>query len=141
MKCLIIAAGKGSRLRQQGESKPLIPVLGLPLIERVIRTAESPQLERLIERAVEIDLPTKFGDFRLIAFSSMVDPEPHLALCIGGVGELDAEDFGRHDPVDVLIGQEGVNECLVGAQMRQDAQLHLRIVRRKQDTPLCCDEG
>jgi len=39
MKCLIIAAGKGSRLRQQGDSKPLIPILGLPLIERVIRTA------------------------------------------------------------------------------------------------------
>lgn len=38
-KCLIIAAGKGSRLRQQGDSKPLIPILGLPLIERVIRTA------------------------------------------------------------------------------------------------------
>lgn len=39
MKCLIIAAGKGSRLRQLGDSKPLIPILGLPLIERVIRTA------------------------------------------------------------------------------------------------------
>lgn len=39
MKCLIIAAGKGSRLRQLGDSKPLIPILGLPLIERVIRIA------------------------------------------------------------------------------------------------------
>ena len=39
MKCLIIAAGKGIRLRQKGDSKPLIPILGLPLIERVIRTA------------------------------------------------------------------------------------------------------
>lgn len=39
MKCLIIAAGKGSRLKQKGESKPLLPVLGIPLIERVIRTA------------------------------------------------------------------------------------------------------
>lgn len=39
MKCLIIAAGKGSRLRRQGDVKPLIPILGLPLIERVIRSA------------------------------------------------------------------------------------------------------
>ncbi len=39
MKCLIIAAGKGSRLQQRGESKPLIPILGIPLIERVIRSA------------------------------------------------------------------------------------------------------
>lgn len=39
MKCLIIAAGKGSRLRQKGNSKPLIPLLGVPLIERAIHSA------------------------------------------------------------------------------------------------------
>jgi len=36
MKCLIIAAGMGTRFYQEYESKPLIPVLGKPLIERVI---------------------------------------------------------------------------------------------------------
>jgi len=39
MKCLIIAAGKGSRLQSIGGCKPLIPLLGVPLIERVIRSA------------------------------------------------------------------------------------------------------
>ncbi|MCF6256118.1 MAG: NTP transferase domain-containing protein [Gammaproteobacteria bacterium] len=39
MKCLIIAAGKGSRLLSRGDSKPLVPILGIPLIERVIRAA------------------------------------------------------------------------------------------------------
>ena len=39
MKCLIIAAGRGSRLSSKGNSKPLIPLLGLPLIERSILTA------------------------------------------------------------------------------------------------------
>ena len=39
MKCLIIAAGRGTRLGQEGISKPLIPVLGIPIIERIIRTA------------------------------------------------------------------------------------------------------
>ncbi len=39
VQCLIIAAGGGSRLRDKGESKPLIPLLGVALIERVIRTA------------------------------------------------------------------------------------------------------
>ncbi len=39
MKCLIIAAGKGSRLRSRGTSKPLISLLGIPLIERVMRYA------------------------------------------------------------------------------------------------------
>jgi len=39
MKCLIIAAGEGSRLSQRGDSKPLVPLLELPLIERVILNA------------------------------------------------------------------------------------------------------
>lgn len=39
MKCLIIAAGQGTRLRAKCEVKPLIPLLGVPLIERVIRSA------------------------------------------------------------------------------------------------------
>ena len=39
MKCLIIAAGKGNRLSQRGDSKPLVHLLGVPLIERVIRLA------------------------------------------------------------------------------------------------------
>jgi 1L-myo-inositol 1-phosphate cytidylyltransferase len=39
MKCLIVAAGTGSRLRDKGESKPLIELAGSPLIERVIKNA------------------------------------------------------------------------------------------------------
>ena len=40
MKCIIIAAGKGERLQEKGTSKPLVNFLGLPLIERTIRTAK-----------------------------------------------------------------------------------------------------
>jgi CDP-L-myo-inositol myo-inositolphosphotransferase len=36
MKCLIIACGQGTRLASKSELKPLTPLLGLPLIERVI---------------------------------------------------------------------------------------------------------
>jgi len=39
MKCLIIAAGQGSRLRSIAEVKPLIPLRNTPLIERVIDSA------------------------------------------------------------------------------------------------------
>jgi len=39
MKCLIIAAGKGHRLQSKGESKPLIPLFGIALIERTILSA------------------------------------------------------------------------------------------------------
>jgi len=40
MKCLIIAAGEGSRLSNRGDSKPLVLLLEIPLIGRVILTAK-----------------------------------------------------------------------------------------------------
>lgn len=42
---LIIAAGKGSRMAALGPSKPLVPLLGVPLIEWVIRTAHRSGLD------------------------------------------------------------------------------------------------
>jgi len=36
MKCLIIAAGLGSRISTKGDSKPLIHLLGLPLIDLIM---------------------------------------------------------------------------------------------------------
>src|SRR6516165_3532242 len=41
MKCLIVAAGQGTRLREKGALKPLIPIEGVPLIERVIANARA----------------------------------------------------------------------------------------------------
>ena len=40
MKALILAAGQGIRQKENGDSKPLIPLLGLNFIERVILTAK-----------------------------------------------------------------------------------------------------
>ena len=39
MKCLILAAGQGSRIARNGDVKPLIPLLGLPLLERTVLAA------------------------------------------------------------------------------------------------------
>ncbi len=38
-RCVILAAGRGERLRTHGDSKPLTPMFGVPLIERVISLA------------------------------------------------------------------------------------------------------
>jgi choline kinase len=46
--CLIIAAGHGSRLREISPSKPLTPVAGVPLIERVIRSAAAGGATRFV---------------------------------------------------------------------------------------------
>jgi 1L-myo-inositol 1-phosphate cytidylyltransferase len=48
MKCLIVAAGQGVRLREKGELKPLIPIKGIPLIERVISRARSAGVDEFL---------------------------------------------------------------------------------------------
>ncbi len=40
MRCLIVAAGQGVRLRDRVESKPLVPLRGKPLIQHVIERAQ-----------------------------------------------------------------------------------------------------
>jgi len=42
--------------------------------------------EKLVERIVETPFTTPEGDWRLIAYRSLVDPLPHVALCLGRVG-------------------------------------------------------
>ncbi|MEA3065029.1 MAG: 1L-myo-inositol 1-phosphate cytidylyltransferase [Sphingomonadales bacterium] len=39
MKCVILAAGQGTRLRTLAESKPLAEIAGIPLVEHVVRAA------------------------------------------------------------------------------------------------------
>jgi 3,4-dihydroxy 2-butanone 4-phosphate synthase/GTP cyclohydrolase II len=69
------------------------------------------QRERLIRRETTVKLPTKFGDFDLIAYTSVVDPEPHLALCLGGVGqEVGGAVPVQTEPVLVRIH----SQCLTG---------------------------
>jgi len=43
------------------------------------------QKERLIRRVAEPRLPTRYGEFRLIAYESVLDPEIHLALVMGEI--------------------------------------------------------
>ena len=83
--------------------------------------------ERLIERAVELDLPTRHGTFRLIAYTSVVDPEPHLALCMGGVGLLDKDGKPVLHGEPVLVRVH--SECLTGdvlGSLRCDCGWQLR---------------
>jgi len=68
--------------------------------------------EQLIRRIESVRLPTRWGVFQLYAYESQIDPQPHLALCKGGVGELD--ENGK-----VIVHQEPVlvrvhSECLTG---------------------------
>ncbi len=59
---------------------------------------ERESLVRRMEPAAGTPIRTPFGEFNLIAFRSAVDPLPHVALCIGGAGDLD--EYQRVRPVD-----------------------------------------
>jgi 3,4-dihydroxy 2-butanone 4-phosphate synthase/GTP cyclohydrolase II len=85
------------------------------------------QRETLIERIETIQLPTSYGLFTLHAYKSVVDTEPHLALCCGTVGKLDADGkiIEHEDPVLVRVHSEcltgdifGSQRCDCGEQLR-----------------------
>ena len=48
------------------------------------------QNEKLIERVAEARLPTKYGEFKTIAYRSVVDSDQHIALVAGEISEDDA---------------------------------------------------
>ncbi|MEP0844714.1 MAG: bifunctional 3,4-dihydroxy-2-butanone-4-phosphate synthase/GTP cyclohydrolase II [Phycisphaerae bacterium] len=70
------------------------------------------QRENVIQRIETVPLPTRYGTFTLHAYRSMVDREPHLALCCGGVGEHgpDGQPIIHDEPVLVRVH----SECLTG---------------------------
>ena len=43
--------------------------------------------EALVHRVAAADLPTDYGDFRVIAFESGLDKETHIALVKGQIGD------------------------------------------------------
>jgi len=59
--------------------------------------------ERLVERVAEAQLPTKYGDFIVMAYKSKVDPDVHVALILGDI-------CNNGDPVLVRVH----SECLTG---------------------------
>lgn len=70
------------------------------------------QRESHIKRIEAVHLPTDYGDFKLIAYESVSSAEPHLALCKGGVGELD--DSGKPIPHDEPVLVRVHSECMTG---------------------------
>lgn len=68
--------------------------------------------EQFVKRIETVNLPTRWGEFRLIAYQSAVDPQPHLAVCKGGIGDLDPTGgpIVHEEPVLVRVH----SECLTG---------------------------
>jgi 3,4-dihydroxy 2-butanone 4-phosphate synthase/GTP cyclohydrolase II len=68
--------------------------------------------ERLIQREIALKLPTKYGTFDLFAYTSLVDPVPHLALTLGGVGVPGPDGTAPIQEEPILVRMH--SECLTG---------------------------
>src|SRR5262245_56021407 len=82
--------------------------------------------ERLIHRELTVKLPTRYGEFDLIPYSSIVDLEPHLALCMGGVGRDEGGEVPvQSEPVLVRIHSQCLTGDILGSQLCDcGSQLH-----------------
>ena len=58
---------------------------GLKMITVADLIAYRRQHDKLIERVVETQLPTKFGDFRVVGFRSLIDEKHHVAMVKGEI--------------------------------------------------------
>ena len=98
MKCLIIAAGRGSRLQANGDTKPLIPILGVPLIERVIRCSRK-------AGADEFYVVTGYHGEHICNFLNQLSDRSGVPItCIAN------EDWEKENGLSVLSARE----CLRG---------------------------
>ncbi|MBG7617057.1 MAG: 3,4-dihydroxy-2-butanone-4-phosphate synthase, partial [Chloroflexi bacterium] len=59
--------------------------------------------EKLVRKVTEAKMPTKYGEFKAIAYKSETDPDEHLALTMGDITDED-------EPVLVRVH----SECLTG---------------------------
>jgi len=73
--------------------------------------------ENLIERVAETELPSRWGEFRAIAYRSKVDPSEHLALIMGEV-EGDEPTLVRVHSECLTGDVFGSLRCDCGDQMR-----------------------
>jgi 3,4-dihydroxy 2-butanone 4-phosphate synthase/GTP cyclohydrolase II len=88
--------------------------------------------EQFVRRIETVNLPTRWGMFKLIAYQSQVDPQPHLALCAGGIGDLDKDGsvVVHEEPVLVRVHSEcltgdvfGSGKCDCGSQLDAAMQM------------------
>ena len=139
MKCLIIAAGHGSRLRSLSDSKPLAMINGAPLIEHVIRRARAGGASDFLvvtgHRAEELDaflagLAERIG----VPVATVRTPDwdrPNGYSVLSGAERLDGDYLLMMS--DHLIAPEIVERLI--AHRRPDAALTLAVDRRL-DYPL-----
>jgi len=70
------------------------------------------QRERLVTRIEQVNMPTRFGEFKLTAYHCPADEHTHVALSMGELGRLD--ENGVPIPVNRPVLVRVHSECLTG---------------------------
>jgi 3,4-dihydroxy 2-butanone 4-phosphate synthase/GTP cyclohydrolase II len=83
--------------------------LGICSIADLIRHRH--QSEYLVEKRVCVRLPTRFGEFTLHYYRSMVDQREHVAVCCGGIG---TPEDGPAEPIEEPVLVRVHDECFTG---------------------------
>jgi len=119
LKALILAAGQGRRQKENGDSKPLIPLLGLSFIERVILTAKKAGIK---EFQIVIGYKGKvirktLGDGEKLGVNiAYIDNDEWRKG--NGISVLKAKDFIR-EPFILLMADHLFNDKILLALQKQ----------------------
>jgi choline kinase/phosphatidylglycerophosphate synthase len=116
-RCLILAAGRGERLNSRSVPKPLFPLLGVPLIERVILTAQRTGLaDFTVVTGYQGERVRQFLDGlaarRGLQITHVVNDDWEAG---NGLSVLKAEDELKTDPFVLLMADHVVDERLLVA--------------------------
>ena len=69
------------------------------------------QSEYLIQKRVCVDLPTRYGQFKVHFYRSMVDQKEHVAVCCGDIGTADDTPA---EPIEEPVMVRVHDECFTG---------------------------
>lgn len=127
MKCLIIAAGKGTRLRSIGNSKPLVKLLGKPLIQHVIENVKSTGI-------TDFHVITGYNAALLTDFLTELSEELNV-----NVNFIHNDDWEKPNGLSVLKAKEHIKENFI--LLMSDHMFDPSIVVNLMNQPISDDEA
>lgn len=141
--CIIEVVREDGEMARMDDLKTLCVKHALKIcsVEQIIEhRLRGETLVKRIEPASGIVVETPEGPFTLYAWHSSLDPQPHLALCLGGIGVLDRDGraIAQDDPVLVrmhrrdILGDIFATTRVGGERSGQETvRASLRAIRRE----------
>jgi len=120
VKCLILAAGDGGRMAEVCDSKPLLQVAGLPLIERTIATAQQAGVSEfyVVTGYAAEGVESFLADLsrrRSIRITTIRNPDWHL----GNGGSLLSARRELDSPFVMMMADHIVDDAIIRQIMRE----------------------